>query len=163
MGLAFSEAQRSQNLGVRLQQQQQQQQLYRNKHPPPTQGVGAFDAPPHKRNRRRQRRRKRPEGETSSEVSCSGKSTCSSLSSTSSKATSKKPHDAPMTKNDIYFCLRCGKERVGTRETAVGRVTIVNWDNEVVMDSLVKVPEPVKDYCTAATGITPELLQEGIT
>jgi len=73
-----------------------------------------------------------------------------------------------MTKKDLYFCLRCGMVRIGNEnrnETAVGRVTVVNWDGEVVMDSFVRVPVPVRDYRTETTGITEAALQseEAIT
>lgn len=74
---------------------------------------------------------------------------------------SKKHHDAPMTKRDIYFGLDC--EMVGVGEggltSAVGRVSVVNWENQTVLDTYVQVPGPVTDYRTHVSGITPELLQ----
>lgn len=47
-------------------------------------------------------------------------------------------------------------------QTAAGyeltRISIVNWDNEVVYDTLVKPTNPIIDYVTAYSGITPEML-----
>ena len=81
----------------------------------------------------------------------------------SSTRSSPKPHDAPMTRRDLYFALRCGIVNVGPNptDTAVGRVTLVNWDNEIVVDTFVKVPVPVTNYRTQVTGITPGLLEHG--
>lgn len=72
-------------------------------------------------------------------------------------STSKKQHDAPMTKGDLYFCLRCGVVVTGklAKGTAVGRVTLVNWDHQTVLDTFVRVPQTIADYRTATTGITP--------
>lgn len=82
--------------------------------------------------------------------------TSAALSLQKGVATSKKQHDAPMTKRDLYFCLRCGCVIVGKQgmDSAVGRVTLVNWDYEVVFDKFVKVPLVVADYRTEITGIT---------
>lgn len=68
----------------------------------------------------------------------------------------KKHHDAPMTKSDIYFALDCEMVGVGPGGLAsvVARVTLVNWENEVVLDTFVKVPVPVTDYRTPVSGIT---------
>lgn len=69
--------------------------------------------------------------------------------------TKPKHHDAPMTKNDLYFALDC--EMVGTGpdgfDSAVARVTILNWEKEIVLDTFVKVPVPVTDYRTHVSGI----------
>jgi RNA exonuclease 4 len=43
-------------------------------------------------------------------------------------------------------------------DSAVGRVTLVNWENQVVVDTFVKVPVRVTDYRTAETGITAQAL-----
>jgi len=70
---------------------------------------------------------------------------------------SKKQHDAPMTKSDLYFALDC--EMVGTGpegfDSAVARVTVVNWENKIVLDTFVKVPVPVTDYRSHISGIQP--------
>jgi RNA exonuclease 4 len=75
-----------------------------------------------------------------------------------SKATSTKPHDAPMQKRDIYFALDCEMVGVGPEglDSALARVSIINWNNEIVLDSYVKVEEKVTDYRTFISGITPE-------
>ncbi|KAL7553753.1 hypothetical protein ACHAWF_017079 [Thalassiosira exigua] len=41
----------------------------------------------------------------------------------------------------------------------LARVALVNWDGEVVCDTLVKVVEPVTDYRTSVSGITAEDLE----
>lgn len=72
--------------------------------------------------------------------------------------TKPKHHDTPMTKNDLYFALDC--EMVGTGpngfDSAVARVTILNWEKEIVFDTFVKVPVPVTDYRTYISGIRPQ-------
>jgi RNA exonuclease 4 len=75
--------------------------------------------------------------------------------------TPKKHHDAPMTKSDIYFALDCEMVGVGPQGLAsvVARVTIVNWENQVVLDTFVKVPVPVADYRTHISGITAQDIQ----
>ena len=146
LGLAFSEAKRSEEYAFRLQKTSQPGERNATL-TPETQRKG------HKRTRRRRRQRKKtdPEAKTTA----------------ASSATSKKQHDAPMTKRDLYFCLRCGVVQVGNtgHDSAVGRVTLVNWDNQVVWDKFVKVPIMVADYRTETTGITEKHLEspEAIT
>jgi len=78
-----------------------------------------------------------------------------------SKATSTKTHDAPMQRRDIYFALDCEMVGVGPDglDSALARVSIVNWDNEIVLDTYVKVDVPVTDYRTFVSGIRPEQIQ----
>lgn len=68
----------------------------------------------------------------------------------------KKSHDSPMTRSDIYFAIDCEMVGVGEEglDSAVARITIVNWENAVVLDTFVKVPVPVTDYRTFVSGIT---------
>jgi len=75
-----------------------------------------------------------------------------------SKATSTKPHDAPMQKRDMYFALDCEMVGVGPNglESALARLSIINWDNELVFDTFVRVDEPVTDYRTFVSGIRAE-------
>jgi hypothetical protein len=58
----------------------------------------------------------------------------------------------------LYFALDC--EMVGTGpngfDSAVARVTILNWEKEIVFDTFVKVPVPVTDYRTYISGIRPQ-------
>jgi RNA exonuclease 4 len=78
-----------------------------------------------------------------------------------SKATSTKTHDKPMKRRDIYFALDCEMVGVGPEgiESALARVSIVNWDNEIVLDTYVKVDAPVTDYRTFVSGIEPEQIE----
>jgi len=75
-----------------------------------------------------------------------------------SPGTSTKPHDAPMTKNDLYFALDCEMVGVGDEglESALARVCVVNWENQVVLDTFVKVKVPITDYRTYVSGVTQE-------
>ncbi|KAL3922212.1 MAG: hypothetical protein SGILL_002328 [Bacillariaceae sp.] len=92
------------------------------------------------------------------------------------RATSKKKHDAPMMKRDLYFSLCCERVAIGgktggtaeeaapepeassaaasAKSDAVARVTMINWENETILDTFVAVPVPVTDFYD--TGITPE-------
>lgn len=78
-----------------------------------------------------------------------------------SKATSTKTHDAPMKRRDIYFALDCEMVGVGQEglDSALARVSIVNWENEIVLDTYVKVDQPVTDYRTFVSGIRPEQIE----
>mmetsp|Transcript_9588 Transcript_9588/g.18830 ORF Transcript_9588/g.18830 Transcript_9588/m.18830 type:complete len:1254 (+) Transcript_9588:195-3956(+) len=83
--------------------------------------------------------------------------------------TSKKQHDAPMKKRDLYFALDV--ERVGIapppdnqsqqQQKAVARVTLTNWENEIVLDTFVVIPVPVTDFYE--TGIRPEHVMANTT
>jgi len=72
-------------------------------------------------------------------------------------------HDMPMGKRDLYFALDCEMVGVGQygAESALARVSIVNWDCEVVLDTFVKVPVPVTDYRTFVSGVRSEDLDSG--
>lgn len=76
-------------------------------------------------------------------------------------ATSTKPHDEPMQKRHMYFAVDCEMVGVGPGglDSALARLSIVNWDNEIVLDTYVKVAEPVTDYRTFVSGIKPEHIQ----
>lgn len=41
---------------------------------------------------------------------------------------------------------------------ALARISILDWDGELVLDEFVKPPDPVKDYLTQYSGITKEML-----
>ena len=73
-----------------------------------------------------------------------------------SATVSKRPHDAPMTKRDLYFALHCGLVSIGHGAPAVARVTMINWDAEVVLDTFVQVPVPVTDF--RDSGITADVV-----
>ena len=51
----------------------------------------------------------------------------------------------------------------GGLESALARVSIVNFHGNLVMDKFVKPKEPVTDYRTEVSGITPELLKNGMS
>lgn len=76
-------------------------------------------------------------------------------------ATSTKPHDEPMQKRHMYFAVDCEMVGVGPGglDSALARLSIVNWDNQIVLDTYVKVDEPVTDYRTFVSGIKPEHIQ----
>lgn len=78
--------------------------------------------------------------------------------STLTNATSIKPHDEPMQKRHMYFALDCEMVGVGPEglDSALARLSIVNWDNQIVLDTYVKVDEAVTDYRTFVSGIKPE-------
>jgi len=78
-----------------------------------------------------------------------------------SKATSTKTHDKPMKRRDIYFALDCEMVGVGPEglDSALARVSVVNWDNQIVLDTYVKVDQPVTDYRTFVSGIRPEQIE----
>jgi RNA exonuclease 4 len=75
----------------------------------------------------------------------------------SNRGTNKR-HDAPMTKNDLYFALDCEMVGIGPDgfDSAVARVTVINWEHKIVLDSFVKVPAQVTDYRTHVSGIRPQ-------
>jgi hypothetical protein len=64
--------------------------------------------------------------------------------------TSKKPHDAPMPKSDLFFCVRCGMIQVAVTRSdltespsimdVAGRVVVINWDEQIVLDKFI-VPQ----------------------
>mmetsp|Transcript_21877 Transcript_21877/g.32549 ORF Transcript_21877/g.32549 Transcript_21877/m.32549 type:complete len:590 (-) Transcript_21877:272-2041(-) len=101
-----------------------------------------------KRSKRSRRRRK---GRKSAQIEPMTTTT------TTTSATSTAPHDAPMTKSDLYFALDCEMVGIGPKgfDSAVARVTIVNWDRVVVLDTFVKIPVLVTDYRTHVSGIQP--------
>nr|POF12863.1 putative exonuclease [Quercus suber] len=43
------------------------------------------------------------------------------------------------------------------------RISIINWDGDVVLDELVKPAAPITDYLTPYSGITPEMLRDVTT
>jgi RNA exonuclease 4 len=92
--------------------------------------------------KKRSRRRRKPRSEKTVQTTPGKKPT----------TVSKRPHDAPMTKRDLYFSLHCGLVSIGHGAPAVARVTMINWDAEVVLDTFVQVPVPVTDF--RDTGIT---------
>jgi len=79
-------------------------------------------------------------------------------SSNISKHRRKKSAHIRSTKCDMYFSLDCEMVGVGMDglQSALARVSIVNWDNQIVLDTYVKVEEEVTDYRTFVSGIRAE-------
>mmetsp|Transcript_36897 Transcript_36897/g.56660 ORF Transcript_36897/g.56660 Transcript_36897/m.56660 type:complete len:306 (-) Transcript_36897:252-1169(-) len=69
--------------------------------------------------------------------------------------------DAPMDKRDIYFALDCEMVGVGEggKDSALARVSIVNWNNELVFDKFIAVSQQVTDYRTFVSGVQAKDLQ----
>jgi RNA exonuclease 4 len=61
----------------------------------------------------------------------------------------------------MYFALDCEMVGVGPEglDSALARVSIINWDNEIVLDTYVTVQEEVTDYRTFVSGIRPEHIE----
>jgi len=55
-----------------------------------------------------------------------------------------------------YLAMDCEMVGIGPNgfASAVARVSIVNWDHEVILDTYVQVNEPITDYRTKVSGIT---------
>ncbi|KAL8642296.1 MAG: hypothetical protein Q9228_001003 [Teloschistes exilis] len=65
-----------------------------------------------------------------------------------------------------YISIDCEMVGVGPapgRESALARVSIVNYHGQQIYDSFVQTKEPVADYRTFVSGITPQLMKEGRT
>jgi len=61
----------------------------------------------------------------------------------------------------MYFAVDCEMVGVGMGglDSALARVSIVNWNNEIVLDTYVKVDQEVTDYRTFVSGIRPEHIE----
>lgn len=46
---------------------------------------------------------------------------------------------------------------------ALARISLIDWDGKVVLDELVKPPDPVKDYLTPWSGITESMMRDVTT
>ncbi|KAI8341671.1 ribonuclease H-like domain-containing protein [Chlamydoabsidia padenii] len=64
-----------------------------------------------------------------------------------------------------YVAMDCEMVGVGPdgKESALARASLVNYNGAVLLDIFVKTKEPVTDYRTFVSGITPELLKNGCT
>ncbi|KAL8658738.1 MAG: hypothetical protein Q9226_000809 [Calogaya cf. arnoldii] len=61
-----------------------------------------------------------------------------------------------LTAGRTVLAMDCEMCTVQGGEAALTRISLVNWDGEVVMDGLVKPDKPIIDYLTRFSGITPE-------
>lgn len=72
--------------------------------------------------------------------------------------------DRAFTKKTPYFLVSIDLEMVcSARGKEVGRVSILDHNGTILYDKFVKSDYPVVDYCTEYSGLTEELLKEGIT
>jgi RNA exonuclease 4 len=64
-----------------------------------------------------------------------------------------------------YIALDCEMVGVGYGgyQSALARVSVVDWDGHVLLDEYVQPDEPVTDYRTFVSGITPQHLQDYAT
>lgn len=117
-----------------------------------------------KRTRGRRRKSNKQELVThSSENASCGYVSESSSESSKQSITQKKPKAmiVPLEEQAQYLALDC--EMVGTgvdgHRSTLARVTIVNWDGNIVYDQLIRPSETVTDYRTFVSGITAEDLE----
>ena len=89
------------------------------------------------------------------------KLTNGSSSSNKRKCRRKKSVNMRSGKCDMYFSLDCEMVGVGMDglRSALARVSIVNWENQIILDTYVKVEEEVTDYRTFVSGIKAENIE----
>ncbi|KAL8671499.1 MAG: hypothetical protein Q9168_004013, partial [Polycauliona sp. 1 TL-2023] len=61
-----------------------------------------------------------------------------------------------LTAGRTVLAMDCEMCTVQGGEAALTRISLVNWDGDVIMDELVKPGKPIIDYLTRFSGITPE-------
>ena len=66
---------------------------------------------------------------------------------------------------DQYVALDCEMVGVGFKgkHSVLARVTLVDWNHNVILDEFVKPDRPITDYRTFVSGITPEILEQSAT
>ncbi len=66
-----------------------------------------------------------------------------------------------MRRRDLYFALDAEFVGVGEegKESALARLTVINWDLAIVFHTYVKVEKPVTDYRHFVSGILPEQIE----
>ncbi|KAF3928076.1 hypothetical protein AA313_de0202711 [Arthrobotrys entomopaga] len=60
------------------------------------------------------------------------------------------------------YSLDCEMVKTESGPT-LARISIIDWDGKVILDELVKPNEPVQDYLTVFSGITPQMLKDVTT
>jgi RNA exonuclease 4 len=74
----------------------------------------------------------------------------------------KQKEDAlPESYKNRYVAMDCEMVGIGTdgKQSALARVSLVNWNGETVLDTFVQVPTRVTDFRTHVSGVTPQLLR----
>lgn len=73
-----------------------------------------------------------------------------------------KLHNIPEEEKKKYLALDCEMVGIGTdgKKSALARVSIVDWDLNVVLDSFVKVPIRVTDFRTHVSGVEPKHIKD---
>lgn len=66
---------------------------------------------------------------------------------------------SPTAEAGKYLAIDCEMVGVGETDSALARVSIVNYHGHQIYDSFVQPKEPVTDYRTFVSGITPQLLR----
>lgn len=127
------------------------------------------DSTPRRIQNGKRRRRNNPNNPLSSSDSSSVSSGSSSSTPKPSRRERKRLNAVQravtetMTDNekDRYIALDCEMVGVGYngQQSALARVTLINWDAEIVLDCFVKPEQPVVDYRTFVSGITKEDLE----
>lgn len=69
-------------------------------------------------------------------------------------------HYDPVTDDSPLFGLDCEMCRTTTGELEVTRITLVNEQEEVVIETFVRAKNPITDYLTEYSGVTADLLKD---
>lgn len=74
----------------------------------------------------------------------------------------EKIQDIPETLKAQYVALDCEMVGIGTggKKSALARVSLVDWEKNVVLDSFVKVPIRVTDFRTHVSGVEPKHIKD---
>jgi len=74
----------------------------------------------------------------------------------------QQPKNAPKVDENLFVAIDCEMVGVGQqgKQSSLARVTLIDWNGEVIMDEYVQQQEEVTDYRTFVSGITPEMLQD---
>lgn len=74
----------------------------------------------------------------------------------------EKIHQIPVDIKNKYVALDCEMVGIGTdgKKSALARVSIVDWDLNVVLDTFVKVPIRVTDFRTHVSGVEPKHIKD---
>ncbi|KAB2572533.1 putative exonuclease protein [Lasiodiplodia theobromae] len=68
-----------------------------------------------------------------------------------------------MTAGRKVLAMDCEMCKTGEQDFELTRISVVDWDGNVVMDELVKPERPITDYLTPYSGITEDMLKDVTT